>query len=218
MAIPMIYQNSRDAQAAAQENGMNNEGDLPDNSSPEESGEQATPQEQAQYDDIVTGGMAILYQTPDMASNVAKRLRDESKDKGIANAIGQQAATIMLAVTGGLKQQGANPDPDVVLNAGVEILTEIAEIALAVKLMTNDQYDKVIEEASYEATRFYGEKELQAGGISPETQKEAQRVVSENMPKDKGSLAGMTQQQPQQQAQPQASGASLAQMTQQGAR
>ena len=212
MAIPMIYQNSRDAQAAAQENGINNEGDLPDNSSPEESGEQATPQEQAQYDDIVTGGMAILYQTPDMASNVAKRLRDESKDKGIANAIGQQAATIMLAVTGGLKQQGANPDPDVVLNAGVEILTEIAEIALAVKLMTNDQYDKVIEEASYEATRFYGEKELAAGGISPETQKEAQRVVSENVPKDKGSLAGMTQQQPQ------ASGASLAQMTQQGAR
>ena len=212
MAIPMIYQNSRDAQAAAQENGMNNEGDLPDNSPPEESGEQATPQEQAQYDDIVTGGMAILYQTPDMASNVAKRLRDESKDKGIANAIGQQAATIMLAVTGGLKQQGAHPDPDVVLNAGVEILTEIAEIALAVKLMTNDQYDKVIEEASYEATRFYGEKELAAGGISPETQKEAQRVVSENVPKDKGSLAGMTQQQPQ------ASGASLAQMTQQGAR
>jgi len=184
----------------------------------QEQGEQATPQEQAQYDDIVTGGMAILYQTPDMASNVAKRLRDESKDKGIANAIGQLTGTLMFSTVGGLKQKGAIPDPDTVLEAGVNVLAEVVDFALAARLVTNEQYDKVTEEASYEATRFYGQKELESGGISPETQKEAQRVVSENMPKDKGSLAAMTQQQPQQQAQPQASGASLAQMTQQGAR
>jgi len=65
MAIPMIYQNSRDAQAAAQENGMtDNESaePMPD----QEQGEQATPQEQAQYDDIVTGGIwtPVIFHGP----------------------------------------------------------------------------------------------------------------------------------------------------------
>jgi len=202
MAVPMIYQNSRDAQGAAQENGMADE---------PEAGEQASPQEQTQYDDIVKGGMTLLYSNANGAVDVAKKLEQQAKESDVATAIGQHTALIMLQLTRGLKQQGLQPDPDVVLNAGMEILAEVAEIAQQVPgLLPNEQYDKVIEEASYEATRYFGEQEMKDGAITPEMQKQAQDVVSSNMPKDKGSLAGMAQQ-PQPQQQP-AQGPSLAQM------
>lgn len=221
MALPMIYQNSRDAMGAAKDNDMmedpseeNQEtsetgpdetGESPDQESsehmtegPETDGEQASPQEQAQYDDLVTGGMAILYQNENTASDIARKLKSEAEEKGLSNAIGQQAAIIMLSLTRGLKQQKLVPDPDVVLNAGVEILSEIADIAQQAGLLPNEQYDKTIEEASYEATRFYGDQELKAGEITPEMRQQAQQAVSADQqgqqPKPQpGSLAQMTQ-------------------------
>lgn len=197
----MIYQNSRDAQAAGAENGM---------APSEDQGEVASAQEQTQYDDIVKGGMTLLYSHEDGALEVAKKIQQQAKETDVATAIGQHTALIMLQLTRGLKEQGLQPDPDVVLNAGVEILAEVAEIVQQVPgLLPNEQYDKVIEEASYEATRYYGEQELKDGSITPEMQKQAQEVVSANMPKDKGSLAGMAQGQP---PQPPAQGPSLAQM------
>ena len=207
MALPMIYQNSRDAQGAAQENGM----------APEEDGEPVSEQEQTQYDDLVTGGMTLLYRDGKATVAIAKKLQEQAKDTNIATAIGQHAALVMLQLVRGLKEQGFAPDPDVVLNAGVEIIAEVAEIAQNVPgLLPNEQYDKVIEEACYEATRYFGEKELEAGEITPEMQQEAQGIVSANMPKDKGSLAGMGGQPPPQQ-QPPAQGPSLAQMSAPGA-
>lgn len=206
MAAPLIYQNKRDAQGAAEANGMTPE--IPG----EEAGEQATEQEQAQYDDMASGGLKMLYDAEERDGLVTKTLQAESEKIGIATAIGQQAAKIMLAIVGGLKEQQLRPDAEVVLNAGVEVLAAIVELAENAKLVKPEEYDKVFEEASYEATRFYGDKEMQSGGITPEMQQEAQGIVSANMPKDQGSLAGMAQpQQPQQQ--PPQQGASLAQMT-----
>ena len=207
MALPMIYQNSRDAEAAAQENGME------PTAAPEPDGESASPNEQSQYDDLVTGGMTLLYKDANATVMLGKKLQSDAKETNVSTAIGRQAAIIMLSIVRGLKQQGLVPDPDVVLNAGVEILAEIAEIAQTIPgLLPNEQYDKVIQEASYEASRYYGEKELEAGEITPEMQKEAQGVVAANLPKDKGSLAGMSQQQPQP-PQPPAQGPNLAQMS-----
>lgn len=210
MAVPMIYQNSRDAQAAGAENGMDNESTetTPD----QENGEQASPQEQQQYNDLVTGGMTLLYKDENAAVGVAKALKAQAADSDLATAIGQQAAKIMLALTRGLKEQGLQPDPDVVLNAGVEIISEVADIAQVAKLLDNADYDKTVQDASYEATRYYGEQEMKSGGITPEMQKQAQAEVAAQAPKDQGSLAGMSQQ-PAPEQQPPAQGASLAQMT-----
>ena len=208
MALPMIYQNSRDARGAAQQNNI----PVPD----EEDGEPVSKQEQMQYDDLVEGGLTLLL-SGDKTVAIAKKLQEQAKDTNIATAIGQHAALVMLQLVRGLKEQGFAPDPDVVLNAGVEIIAEVAEIAQNVPgLLPNEQYDKVIEEACYEATRYFGEKELEAGEITPEMQQEAQGIVSANMPKDKGSLAGMGGQPPPQQ-QPPAQGPSLAQMSAPGA-
>jgi len=227
--LPYIYQNSRDAQAAAAENSAdneateptpdaetgpgeteNNEGDLVDNSNSEYSesmGEQASPEEQAQYNDIVVGAMHMLYNDINTVKDIARKIQSESQSKGLANAIGQQTATILLSVVRGLKQKNVQIDPDVVTHAGVEVLSEVGEIVVNAGGLPNDQYDKVMQEAGYEATRFYGDQELKAGEITPEMQQQAQQAVAQA--KQQGGAQGQPPQPPQPPAQ---GGTSLADM------
>jgi len=166
-----------------------------------EEGEAPTPQEQQQYNDIVTAGMSILYSTPDNAQNIAMKLKDETESKGgIANAIGQQTATIMLAVVRGLKQQNLTPDPDVVLNAGTEILAEVYEIAERTGQIPEGEADQIKQDAMYEGTRYFGEQEQKAGAITPEVQAQARQAVEADIQRTQG--GGQQQQPPQAQQQP----------------
>jgi len=192
--------------AIPQADGAMNE---PDPNSPDgEDGVPASPEEQAQYDHLVTSGLAMLYDQPDTAMSVAKKLKSEAESKGgISVSIGQQTATIMLSLVRGLKQQGLEADPDVVLNAGMELLAEIAASAEKAGLVPEAQRDKIMEDAAYQATTYYGDQEQKAGHISPETREEAKQVMASEMQKNPqaGSLAAMARQpQPAQAAPPQA--------------
>lgn len=150
-------------------------------------GEAPTPQEQQQYNDIVTAGLSMIYSNPDNARNIATKLQEDAKAKGgIANAIGQQAATIMLSVVRGLKKQGAMPDPDVVLNAGTEVLSEIFEIAERTGQVPQGQSEQIMQDAMYEGTRYYGEQEQKAGEITPEMQAQARQAVEADIQRTQG--------------------------------
>lgn len=150
-------------------------------------GEAPTPQEQQQYNDIVTAGLSMIYSNPDNARNIAMKLQEDAKAKGgIANAIGQQAATIMLSVVRGLKKQGAMPDPDVVLNAGTEVLSEVFEIAERTGQVPQDQSEQIMQDAMYEGTRYYGEQEQKAGEITPEMQAQARQAVEADIQRTQG--------------------------------
>lgn len=150
-------------------------------------GEAPTPQEQQQYNDIVTAGLSMIYSNPDNARNIAMKLQEDAQAKGgIANAIGQQAATIMLSVVRGLKKQGAMPDPDVVLNAGAEVLSEVFEIAERTGQVPQDQSEQIMQDAMYEGTRYYGEQEQKAGEITPEMQAQARQAVEADIQRTQG--------------------------------
>ena len=156
-------------------------------SEPDDDGEAPTPQEQQQYNDIVTAGLSMIYSNPDNARNIATKLQEDAQAKGgIANAIGQQAATIMLSVVRGLKKQGAIPDPDVVLNAGTEVLSEIFEIAERTGQVPQGQSEQIMQDAMYEGTRYFGEQEQKAGEITPEMQAQARQAVEADIQRTQG--------------------------------
>ena len=156
-------------------------------SEPDDDGEAPTPQEQQQYNDIVTAGLSMIYSNPDNARNIAMKLQEDAQAKGgIANAIGQQAATIMLSVVRGLKKQGAMPDPDVVLNAGTEVLSEVFEIAERTGQVPQGQSEQIMQDAMYEGTRYFGEQEQKAGEITPEMQAQARQAVEADIQRTQG--------------------------------
>ena len=156
-------------------------------SEPDDDGEAPTPQEQQQYNDIVTAGLSMIYSNPDNARNIAMKLQEDAQAKGgIANAIGQQAATIMLSVVRGLKKQGAMPDPDVVLNAGTEVLSEIFEIAERTGQVPQGQSEQIMQDAMYEGTRYFGEQEQKAVEITPEMQAQARQAVEADIQRTQG--------------------------------
>lgn len=165
----------------------------------EEDGEPVSPEEQAQYNNIVVNAMSMMYSNPDMAGMIARRLKSEAENFGIANAIGQQTANIMLSVVRAMKKTGEEPDPDVVQNAGMEIFAEVFEIAERTGQVPRGQEDKIKQDAVYEGTRYYGDKMLKSGEITPEMQQQARQAVEQDVAR--------SQQQPQQAPQPPQPGA-----------
>lgn len=165
----------------------------------EEDGEPVSPEEQAQYNNIVVNAMSMMYSNPDMAGMIAQRLKSDAENFGIANAIGQQTANIMLSVVRAMKKTGEEPDPDVVQNAGMEILAEVFEIAERTGQVPRGQEDKIKQDAVYEGTRYYGDKMLKSGEITPEMQQQARQAVEQDVAR--------SQQQPQQAPQPPQPGA-----------
>lgn len=153
-------------------------------------GEPVSPQEQAQYNDVVSGGMSILYSDPNHAATIAKNIANEAKTKGLAVAMGQQTALIMLAVVRGLKQKGADPDPDVVQHAGMEILAEIYEICERTSQIPEGQEEQIKQDAMYEGTRFYGDRMLKSGEITPEMQQQARQAVEADIASKHGAPQG----------------------------
>ena len=163
----------------------------------DDEGEPVSPQEQAQYNDIVGAAMSMMYSSPEITKGIASKLKDDAQAKGgIANAIGQQTALIMLSVIRGLKKQGANPDPEVALNAGKEILAEVYEIAERTQQIPEGQEDQIKQDAMYEGTRFFGDQYQKAGEITPEMQAQARQAVEQDIGKQP------QQQPPQQPPQP----------------
>lgn len=181
---PYIYANKKPS-------GFNLMGGEDDGEEADE-GEPVSPEEQAQYNDVVSGGMSILYSDPNHAATIAKNIANEAKGKGIAVAMGQQTALIMLAVVRGLKAKGADPEPEVVQHAGMEILAEIYEICERTNQIPEGQEDKIKQDAMYEGTRFYGDRMLKAGEITPAMQQQARQAVEADIAAKHGSTQGQT--------------------------
>jgi hypothetical protein len=159
-----------------------------------EEGDPVFDQEQMQYNDIVTAGMSMLYERPELVAEIAKKMQGEMQSQRPDVVIGKQAATIMLSLVRGLKQQELQPDPDVVLNAGMEILAEIIEIAERAGLVKPDD-EQLLQDAAFEATGYFGDQEMKDGSITPEMQAEARKMVEaeqQGQPPLPDSLMGMT--------------------------
>lgn len=137
--------------------------------------EQATPQEQEDYDLLSVRGRKIIF--GEGRESILEMLgSSETPAKGI----GEVAAMIMKSLVSSAEQSGREISPDAAIEAGGDIVLDLNDLAKANGVF---QYDSEEDETSELAdavlwgVKFYGDGMIQSGELTPEMQQIAQQEV-----------------------------------------
>lgn len=145
--------------------------------------EPATEEEQATYELVVARAMKFTY-----GEGKDQTLKLLSSGESPADGIGRAAAMIVRAIKQSADQAGKPIADDILFNAGIEIVEDLAEFGVKAKVF---QYRDDAEEqeqtelALFYAMKYYGEEALANGDITPENQEAARRAVDEGIAKER---------------------------------
>lgn len=137
----------------------------------------ATPEEQAQYDDLVTRAMELMYsdQTHDM---VVERMR-AMKDKP-ALMIGTLAANLARKAVEDIRAEGGQVEDEILAYAGFEIVAELIELAQAAGIVPKSEDDEPLGKgAMYVAIRAYAEMADKAGEVTDEDRAASKQMLEQ---------------------------------------
>jgi hypothetical protein len=134
----------------------------------EEGMEQASPEEQAQYDQFVTNGMQVIYDEKEgVRADILARLKESSDPKeNLANT----TAWLVTMLETSAEKNGAQIDDAVVMHAGKELMEQLADVCQAANI--HDFSDKDMEGAWYRGLDLYRETATQDGRVNPDQLKE----------------------------------------------
>jgi hypothetical protein len=144
----------------------------------------ATPEEQEQYDLLTIRARKVMF-GPGKDDVLAMLGSSESPAQGI----GQAGAMIMKSLYQAAKNSGMDIPADVMIEAGTEVADDLNELGKSAGVF---EYDSKEEENSELAdsmlwgVKYYGDGMVTAGEITPEMQKEAQRVTAEGIESEGG--------------------------------
>jgi hypothetical protein len=141
---------------------------------------QASPEEQAQYDQFVGRAMEIIYK-PEMFPRVVEMLRgggnegedpEQTGQSGPAQGLANATAMIVTRVFKAAMEAGAELSPDVLFHGGSELFMQLAEIsdAAGISDYANDR-DKL--EAAYFLAIDLTTQQLRADGLIEEQEAKA---------------------------------------------
>lgn len=133
-----------------------------------------SPEDQQMYDLVVHAAMDMMYQGTSM-STLAERLVKE-KDN-LSGSIGHTAAMILQSIDRTWQKQDKQMPEEVLFAAGQEIVSQLADVAVALKLVTEEDSQKLAEESLFEGMRVWGAKMQQMGEITDERQMSAQEQL-----------------------------------------
>jgi hypothetical protein len=129
----------------------------------EPSGEAATPEEQALYEQVVKNALEILY--PKSEEEISPQIREAltAGDKPVMN-LAMASLSIVQGLVASAKQAGQPIPEDVLYHAGAQIVELVGEAAEAFKI--HDYAEEDIERAFYIALDLYREQATQAGDVN----------------------------------------------------
>jgi CRP-like cAMP-binding protein len=93
-------------------------------------GEPATPEEQAQYDELTGRALLFIY-NGEMLPKLVDQMRD---DEDPVEALANVGALVLARVNAALVQSGKDFDGGVKLNAAAEVFDNLADIATAARI------------------------------------------------------------------------------------
>lgn len=130
---------------------------------------QATPEEQAQYEEFVNNAYKIIYSEKTFPQFIGRMRQAAQQDpvEGLSSTV----VMVVMRVQESAKRNGKMIDPVIVFHAGVEILESLADTAMKAGIHKYD--DKEIEAASLRSMDKYVALASQAGLI------DKQRAVSD---------------------------------------
>jgi hypothetical protein len=131
-----------------------------------------TPEEQHQYDQVVTNALSVIYPQGEggdaqVSPSVLKGLNgSESPIMNLATT----AVTMVIHLRDSAKQAGHPISDDVLFHAGLQIVQELAEVADAAKI--HDYTDKEIEQSFYQALDMYRTAAEKTGDVNADDLKQ----------------------------------------------
>lgn len=131
---------------------------MPEGQAPQET--QATPEEQAMFDQIVDNALKIIYTDQ---GEMSPQVKQSLSGKDPIWALGDTTAIVTMGVEQSAKQAGQQIPDDVLLKAGEHILEILAEDAG--KLKIHDYSDEEIGGATDRAMQTYLQMKGPQGGI-----------------------------------------------------
>lgn len=154
-----------------------------DNAQEEGGEEQASPEEQQQYDEVVHMAEQIIYSKQGDKFGIEDKLR---ADPDPIKAIGHTAAMIGLTIKNSVEQTGGQVSDEVLLNASQEIIADLIEIAQKMGLIKGEVTDQMYATAIGEAVKQYGEAQLKLGMIDEKQRADAQATFAEQLQSERG--------------------------------
>ncbi len=154
-----------------------------------EADEDAGPEEQAQYEDVFKRVMAMVHDTREpegggksMADSIIKKISNP-EFPSYAN-IGGTAGELMRLFHNNAKRQGVEFPGDVLMNVGMDLITELMDIARVTGAVKDLPAEESPEEAEFarlatlEASRIFGEYMLETGQAdTPQAQEDYQEQM-----------------------------------------
>ena len=169
--------------------------------------QQASPEEQKMYDDIVSHGMLLIYDKKMLPGLVEMLKGGGDPIEGLATA----AAQITARVASAAQQAGQQIPPDILLHAGTELFEEIADVSKEAGIKDFAQDQDAFEGAYFRALDQFRMLVQEAGGAD---QKSAQADLAKLEQMDQSGqleqmLMGLAENDPRQgrpEAEPQTAG------------
>lgn len=141
-----------------------------------ESAEDArTPEEQAQFEKIVTAAYKLMYSKTGFAV-LLKKLQEDRTD--VAYNYGHTLAMIMLSIQNAARAKGNSFDPAIIFEAGLEVLQDLMKIGDSSGMIRKEFSDKVATRALFVALKVYGDAEIRAGNITSQDMVNAKNEIA----------------------------------------
>jgi hypothetical protein len=132
-------------------------------------GNQASPEEQAQYEEFVNNAYKIIY-SPNTFQAFMARLKEASAQDPV-EGLAATTVKVVLRVEESARRNGKDIADDVVFHAGVEILESLADTSAKAGIHQFDE--KQLEAAALRAMDMYRAAAMEMGLISKEEAKAA---------------------------------------------
>lgn len=152
-------------------------GMAPDQQQPEQpapAANQASPEEQAQYNQYVGRAMQLIYDKKffphlvDMLHGGAEKGQQAANDNGMSGpqaGLAHAAVMVLQRVGSAAKEAGQAISPDVVLHGGAEVFSQLAEISDKAGISNYAEDRDALEGAFFAAIDLYLKQAAQAGDV-----------------------------------------------------
>jgi len=135
----------------------------------------ATDQEQQDYDLLTIRARKIIF-----GDGKEQMLSMLGSSETPAQGMGQAASMIVKSLMSSSKESGREINADSAINAGVDIVTDLNDLAKANNVFKYDDEaseKKEIEEGVLWGVKYYGDGMIQNGEITPEMEKMAKEEI-----------------------------------------
>ena len=135
---------------------------------------QASPEEQAQYDQYVGRAMQLIYDKKffphlvDMLHGGAEKGQQAANDNGMSGpqaGLAHAAVIVLQRVGSAAKEAGQTISPDVVLHGGAEVFSQLAEISDRAGISNYGEDRDALEGAFFAAIDLYLKQAAQSGEV-----------------------------------------------------